>query len=257
MVKCSVVIVCANQFRAYRQQCCTYEESYIASLSRCRRWDAQGGKSKALFAKTLDDRLVIKEIEKSEVDLFVKFSSDYFRHMRGSETCLAKILGIYQLTFTQHGTNNREKNCSVMVIENLFFDRNIHRMYDLKGTLNSARELGGSSDVFLDIKFVADMDSSPIYLEQSAKTLLNQVILRDTQFLEANNIMDYSLLLGVDENQKQLVCGIIDYLQQYSFNKQLETLFKSSIKSVSPTIVPPENYAGRFREFINTTFRTS
>lgn len=91
-----------KQFRALRNQCCPSELDYIASLSRCRNWDAQGGKSKSFFAKTIDDRFIIKEIKKTELESFLGFASLYFKHMResfesGSQTCLAKVLGIYQV----------------------------------------------------------------------------------------------------------------------------------------------------------------
>ncbi|GAB2236021.1 hypothetical protein Droror1_Dr00027750, partial [Drosera rotundifolia] len=97
----SVVCMYAKEFRDLRQRCCPSEVDYIASLSRCKNWDAKGGKSKSYFAKTLDDRLIIKEIKKTELESFMKFAPDYFRHMiqsfeLGNQTCLAKILGIYQ-----------------------------------------------------------------------------------------------------------------------------------------------------------------
>lgn len=100
--KYSVVCHYVNQFRELRNRCCLSELDYIASLSRCRNWDAKGGKSKSVFAKTLDDRFIVKEIKKTELDSFLGFSSRYFKHMResfdsGSQTCLAKVLGIYQV----------------------------------------------------------------------------------------------------------------------------------------------------------------
>ena len=100
--KYSVIILYAEKFRDLRKDCCPSELDYIASLSRCKFWDAKGGKSKSLFAKTLDDRLIIKEIKKTEYDSFMKFANHYFEYMEqsfklGNQTCLAKILGIYQV----------------------------------------------------------------------------------------------------------------------------------------------------------------
>jgi len=100
--KYSVICHYFKQFRELRIWCCPSELDFIASLSRCRNWDAKGGKSKSYFAKTLDDRFIIKEIKKTELESFLGFSSLYFKHMResyesGSQTCLAKVLGIYQV----------------------------------------------------------------------------------------------------------------------------------------------------------------
>lgn len=92
----------ASQFRDLRNWCFPSELDYIASLSRCKNWDAKGGKSKSFFAKTLDDRLIIKEIKKTEFESFMKFAEDYFKYMKqsvelGNQTCLAKVFGIYQV----------------------------------------------------------------------------------------------------------------------------------------------------------------
>ena len=70
------------------------------------------------------------------------------------------------------------------------------------------------------------------------------------------NVMDYSLLVGVDAEKKELVCGIIDYLRQYTWDKQLETWAKSSLrpKNVLPTVVSPKEYKRRFRKFMSAHF---
>ena len=34
------------------------EAAFLASMSRCRKWDSRGGKSNAYFAKSRDDRRV-------------------------------------------------------------------------------------------------------------------------------------------------------------------------------------------------------
>lgn len=103
--KYSVVCVYASQFRQLRDRCCPSEVNYISSLSRCRNWDAKGGKSKSFFAKTLDDRFIIKEIKRTEFESFMKFAPNYFDYMnecyeKGNQTCLAKILGIYQVSLS-------------------------------------------------------------------------------------------------------------------------------------------------------------
>jgi 1-phosphatidylinositol-3-phosphate 5-kinase len=102
--KYSVTSIYANEFYELRKKCCPSEIAYITSLSRCKKWDAQGGKSKAFFAKTMDDRFIIKQIKKTEFESFIEFAPHYFQHVfhsldTGSQTCLAKILGIYQVIY--------------------------------------------------------------------------------------------------------------------------------------------------------------
>lgn len=100
--KYSVACLFSKDFLNLRGQCGLTELDYISSLSRCKHWDAKGGKSKSFFAKTLDDRFIIKEIKKTEFCSFLGFASQYFGHItqcfkQGNQTCLAKILGIYQV----------------------------------------------------------------------------------------------------------------------------------------------------------------
>lgn len=101
-VKYSVTCYYAKRFEALRRVSCPSELDYIRSLSRCKKWGAQGGKSNVFFAKTLDDRFIIKQVTKTELESFIKFGPEYFKYLSesiatGSPTCLAKILGIYQV----------------------------------------------------------------------------------------------------------------------------------------------------------------
>uniref|UniRef100_A0ACD5VAU1 Uncharacterized protein n=1 Tax=Avena sativa TaxID=4498 RepID=A0ACD5VAU1_AVESA len=85
--KFSVTCYFAKQFDAIRKKCCADELDYIRSLSRCKRWSAQGGKSNAYFAKTLDDRFVIKQVTRTELDSFEDYAAasdpDGVRFIRG------------------------------------------------------------------------------------------------------------------------------------------------------------------------------
>lgn len=101
-VKYSVTCYFAKQFEALRKTCCSSELDFVRSLSRCKKWGAQGGKSNVFFAKTLDDRFIIKQVTKTELESFIKFAPSYFKYLSesisvGCPTCLAKILGIYQV----------------------------------------------------------------------------------------------------------------------------------------------------------------
>ncbi|RCV14734.1 hypothetical protein SETIT_3G002200v2 [Setaria italica] len=261
--KYSVTCVHSNQFYNLRKKCCPSELAYITSLSRCKKWDAQGGKSKAFFAKTVDDRFVIKQIKKTEFESFIKFAPDYFKHVyhsldTGSQTCLAKILGIYQVKQIRHG---KEIKMDLMVMENILFGHNVSRTYDLKGAVFS-RHVSDSNDhdtVYLDQNFVDDMRVSPIYIGGRTKHLLQRAIWNDTAFLTSINVMDYSLLVGVDKQKHELVFGIIDYLRQYTWDKQLETWVKTSLvvpKNESPTVISPREYKKRFRKFMSKYFLT-
>ena len=73
------------------------------------------------------------------------------------------------------------------------------------------------------------------------------------------DVMDYSLLIGVDEKKREVVFGIIDYLRQYTWDKKLETWAKASWvvpKNELPTVISPGEYKKRFRKFMSRYFLT-
>lgn len=70
----------AEQFEALRHNC-GIDEIFVQSLARCMRWDALGGKSGSTFLKTRDDRLIIKQLSRLEMDALYKFAPAYFEYM--------------------------------------------------------------------------------------------------------------------------------------------------------------------------------
>lgn len=264
-VKYTVTCYYAKRFDALRRLCCPSELDYVRSLSRCKKWGAQGGKSNVFFAKTLDDRFIIKQVTKTELESFIKFAPGYFKSLSesigtGSPTCLAKILGIYQVT-AKHLKGGKETRMDVLVMENLLFRRNVTRLYDLKGSSRSRYnpDSSGTNKVLLDQNLIEAMPTSPIFVGNKAKRLLERAVWNDTSFLASIDVMDYSLLVGVDEEKHELVLGIIDFMRQYTWDKHLETWVKASgilggPKNASPTVISPKQYKKRFRKAMSTYF---
>ncbi|OVA14539.1 FYVE zinc finger [Macleaya cordata] len=265
--KFSVICYFARQFDALRKSCCPSEVDFIRSLSRGKRWNAQGGKSNVYFAKSLDDRFIIKQITKTELDSFEEFAPEYFKYLMdslssGSPTSLAKVLGIYQVS-VKHLKGGRETKIDLMVMENLFFKRNISRVYDLKGSARSRynSDTTGKNTVLLDMNLLETLRTNPMFLGSKAKRSLERAVWNDTSFLASVDVMDYSLLVGVDEENKELVLGIIDFMRQYTWDKHLETWVKASgilggPKNASPTVISPKQYKKRFRKAMSTYFLT-
>lgn len=77
------------------------ESSLINSLEKTIVWNAQGGKSKAAFFKTADDRYIVKELVSkwniSDVQALLDIAPAYFDYIMGGgstkPTVMAKILG--------------------------------------------------------------------------------------------------------------------------------------------------------------------
>ncbi|KAK8522611.1 hypothetical protein V6N13_115570 [Hibiscus sabdariffa] len=266
-VKFSVTCYFAKQFDSLRRTCCPSEVDFLRSLSRCKKWSAQGGKSSVYFAKTLDERFIIKQVQKTELESFDEFALEYFKYLTdsltsGSPTCLAKVLGIYQVS-VKHLKGGKETKMDLIVMENLFFRRSISTVYDLKGSIRSRYnpDTTGANKVLLDMNLVETLRTEPIFLGSKAKRNLERAIWNDTSFLASVDVMDYSLLVGVDEERKELVLGIIDFMRQYTWDKHLETWVKASgilggPKNASPTIISPKQYKKRFRKAMTTYFLT-
>lgn len=67
-------------------------------------------------------------------------------------------------------------------------------------------------------------------------------------------MMDYSLLVGLDENNL-LIVGIIDYIRKFTIDKRIESFMKQVVdQSKLPTIVSPHVYKNRFIEAMDRYF---
>ena len=100
-----------------------------------------------------------------------------------------------------------------------------------------------------------------IILSQYVTCIAKNMMIVILSTLQSADVMDYSLLVGIDEEKKELVIGIIDYLRQYTWDKQLETWVKASgilggPKNEAPTIISPLQYKKRFRKAMSKYFLT-
>lgn len=254
MAKFYCKIYFAEQFRKLRKLIFPAgEERFIRSLSRCKMWDAKGGKSGSKFCKTDDQRFILKQMSGAEIDVFEKFGPEYFTYMRKSyleqkPTALGKIVGVYRIGYRNTHTNAGIRQ-DLLVMENLFYNRKISQTFDLKGSeRNRLATTSGKRDeeqVLLDTNLLNLSIESPLYIYPHSKTLLMSVISSDSEFLSTNLVMDYSLLVGLDESNNELVLGIIDYIRTFTWDKKLETIIKSAGGKL-PTVVSPEIYRSRF-----------
>jgi len=291
------------------------EQAYVQSLSSAFNWAASGGKSGASFARTADDRFVIKFISRTELQMFLESAPAYFEYLskaffHGLPTVLCKIVGVYQIGYHNRLTGKRSME-QVAVMQNIFYNKKISRTFDLKGSLrgrfaahiqtakddssvdtphrgpdvySSERKHGrangsemddevdsnhqndGSrasskkeSGTLLDGDFLEFTIGRPMPMNDRAKAVFHMSILNDTLFLSIINVLDYSILVGVDEERKELVVGIIDFMRQYDILKQMERVGKSLpmvVGSEAPTIIQPPLYKARFTNAMERYFMT-
>ena len=242
----------AEQFDALRRKC-GIADRFVESVSRCLKWDSKGGKTKSVFLKTLDDRFVLKSLSPIETQAFLRFAPAYFRFVseyffHELPSCIAKMLGFYQVIIKNPATGV-EFNWFLVVMENLFYDRAPTRIFDLKGSMRNRRiqSTGEQNEVLLDENMVEFIYESPLFAREHAKRLLRATVFNDTLFLQKQNVMDYSLMIAIDENRKELVVGMIDCIRTYTWDKKLESWIKDRGKN-RPTVTSPRDYKQRFRE---------
>jgi 1-phosphatidylinositol-3-phosphate 5-kinase len=247
----------AEQFDAVRRKC-SVADRIVESLSRCLKWDSKGGKTKSVFLKTLDDRLVLKSLSPVETQAFLRFAPAYFNIMAEAlfhelPTVIAKMLGFYQIIIKNPITGTEIK-WDVLVMENLFYDRSPTRIFDLKGSMRNRKiqSTGEQNEVLLDENMVEFIYESPLFTREHSKKLLRASVFNDTLFLARQNVMDYSLMVAVDEARKELVVGIIDCIRTYTWDKKLESWIKDRGFAGGgrnrPTVTSPKEYKSRFRE---------
>ncbi|XP_061353907.1 phosphatidylinositol 4-phosphate 5-kinase 9 [Gastrolobium bilobum] len=165
------------------------------------------GKSGSVFFLSQDDRFMIKTLRRSEVKVLLRMLPDYHHHVKSYDnTLITKFFGLHRIT-PSSGQKFR-----FVVMGNMFCtELRIHRRFDLKGS-----SLGRSSDkIEIDENTtLKDLDLSYcFYLEPSWRESLLKQIEIDSKFLEAQQIMDYSLLLGVHYRAPQQLRPPMSYNQ--------------------------------------------
>jgi hypothetical protein len=256
--------------------------------------DVSGGKSKAGFSKSIDNKYVLKCINKYEFKMFLEAGFQYFHHIakyffHRMPSALAKILGAYKIK-KKNLKANKVETYYILLMENLFFNKEHKiksiRTYDLKGSRSNryiVKRDVKENQVLPDTNFKIDFKGSPLPLEKNIAELLKAAVHNDSLVLCKMNVVDYSLLLIIDENMeetntvsilndkndkdstkdnfqnndlnnKTIRVGIIDYVRKYTWDKQLEHVGKFIINRLEPTIVDPKMYRLRFIKTMNNYF---
>jgi len=243
----------------------------MTSLLSTVTFQPSGGKSKASFVITRDKRFILKRVSKLELKHFVALAPQYFVYMsqlysrsenERSTSILSKILGIFTLRVRAKGpaatSIPSHVSDSYIVMENLFHGFTPIITYDLKGSQRS-RFQKETEAVQLDENLVQSVNQGDLlFVTDVDKSWLNHSISEDTDLLATEKIMDYSLLVGIDAAGQTRV-GIIDYIRQYTIDKQIESLVKAHGiigPSGEPTVIEPKLYRDRFKKWMDKYFCT-
>ncbi|WCJ37630.1 Phosphatidylinositol-4-phosphate 5-kinase family protein [Euphorbia peplus] len=151
------------------------------------------GKSGSCFYLTQDDRFMIKTVKKSEVKVLTRMLPNYYQHVcQYKNSLITKFFGVHCVK-PVGGQKTR-----FVVMGNLFCSEyRIHKRFDLKGS-SHGRATGKVEGEIDETTTLKDLDLNFVFLlEHSWYQELIRQIYRDCEFLEAEGIMDYSLLIGL------------------------------------------------------------
>ncbi|TDH65711.1 hypothetical protein CCR75_001336 [Bremia lactucae] len=263
----------AAQFHALRALTAPGNVEFLNSIIESKRWDTTGGKSGAFFSMTHDKRYVLKGISVTEFNMFVHMAPQYFNFIAQvvevpTSTVITKIVGLFKISHSRRLLKHTEY---VVIMENFSYGFPPGQIYDLKGILrrrynaSSTHEEGryesynsvSNVQVSMDLPVLLDGNFSermPVPASQQDLDIIESAIENDTGFLYRAGVIDYSLLLRFDEEKRQVIVGLIDYLHQFDFLKKMESTSKASLTFRHPTVISPISYRRRFMNATNRYF---
>ena len=247
--KTKVTIYYPTLFEALRMAYGISLSEFIQSIALNNQWkENSGGKSKAKFIKSYDELYIIKQLQKNEFFMIQSYAKNFFGYMwkvlNGSmESIMTKIFGLYEVSI-----NNT--TYYYIVMENLFYGLKSDnlKIFDLKGSeTNRFMKKTKNSQTLLDTNYKLERNNEPLAIYEKDFRYFKKAYENDSSFLSEHNLIDYSLLLIIDEKNLNIRTGIIDFLRIYTWDKQLEHMGKIVINvGAIPTITNPFEYKERF-----------
>ena len=235
---------------------------------------------------------MVKEVHPAEAEKLLTMLEGYVNHFaENPDSPMVKIVGLSKVRWQQVVDGRYvPKDEWLIVMSHLFItDIPIHRKYDVKGSREgrvvSEVERAVPGFTLRDYDFEEQEGTIDLGLEvaQAFKAQLE----KDTAFLCANGVMDYSLLIGIhdrdaekkeakstiykhnasgfelekggmpsSDGKKVYFVGLVDNLCEFSQKKYWEMCFKSCIfitENISS--VPPDQYRARFLECCERAFQ--
>lgn len=191
---------CPIVFRNLRERFGIDDMDFVNSLTKCPKPMVNPGKSGSKFYISFDKMYVIKTLTSEEVEEMHHLLKQYhpFIVERHGKTLLPQYLAMYRLT-----VDNVEHY--MVLMRNVFTGHlRVHKKYDLKGSTvdreASDKEKQKKEPTLKDMDFLND--GAKIKIGEEARGKLLETLSADVEFLTKNDIMDYSLLLGIHDTKR-------------------------------------------------------
>ncbi|EJW01644.1 hypothetical protein EDEG_03811 [Edhazardia aedis USNM 41457] len=220
-----------SKFNALRNQIGLSREHLLDSFQKTYTVKSSLGEVdlNRLMFFTSDFCFVVKTIKKREKDFLVNLLDEYTNYIAENQnkTLLPLIFGLYRIKFSS--TNVKY----IIIMNNLFFSSwlsnkktYLHEIFDIKGS-TYRKMLKENAIECKDIDWINQ--SRKIAITDNNRNEIILQIEKDTKFLMDHCILDYSLVIGIQE---------INYDH---FDRNIRSLFKTYVD---------EN--GSFKELIST-----
>eukprot|EP00040_Diaphanoeca_grandis_P028586 m.165841 g.165841 ORF g.165841 m.165841 type:complete len:1002 (+) comp31400_c0_seq4:183-3188(+) len=195
------------RFEEIRNACGVDAASYISSFETPPSGNLAGGNSGSFVKKSHDDHFIIKSIDQKESQVLLSILEKYLKHLQEfPNTLLVRFLGLYEAKI-------ENRTISVIIMDNVLAKAgklDIHELYDLKGsfiarrTMSSRNKVSATTEPQPNAKLVTQKDMDlvrPLIVGGRGKIILNMQMTEDVTFLNAQGLMDYSLLVGIHNCQ--------------------------------------------------------
>lgn len=227
------------------------------------------GKSGNFFYSSYDGLFLAKTISSNEFDTLRHILPRYYAYVSENDnTLLTRLYGLYKID-----------DIPFIVMESVFKTSNcIDTTFDLKGS--SFGRTGSQNSILKDLDW--KHSGRRLKIELGLSYILKEQIQKDVHFLKSMEMIDYSLIIGISENNSHhyntsyersifqrhssgiqgftnnsnivYYVGIIDFLVTYNMKKKAEkfikVLYTGNDESIS--VAHPEHYADRFLNFVQT-----
>ena len=247
------------------------------------------GKSPSFFFLSPDQQYILKSCTARDVKTLTRMLSSYRDHIKScaistdtnnaggnaavsstNSSLLPRYLGLYKLTFQDH-----TPDVTLVVMTNFFAAAHeIHCKFDLKGSTYhreaSEKERAKSAPVYKDLDWMREGRKIRFETEDEVKHVKERLE-KDTLFLSSQNLIDYSLLVGIHEmkdgttNVREHMdvvsakssmgiqyFGLVDILTPFVAQKRLETICTGTlICRPGISCQPPKKYQERFMSFVD------
>lgn len=184
-----------GEFETFRRFLGLDEATYLQSFSQVDGGAASdGGRSGSLYWFSSDRRYLLKSSTKSDFEKLVDMMPRYLAHFQAAEAAgrpclLLRFFGAYRF-------RAGDEVLGLLCMNDVWDGQKPSRIYDIKGTTHH-RYVDEEDDAGVVLK---DLNlKSYLLLDNTHGAEVWEAFKYDSEFLEQENSIDYSLLLGLDD----------------------------------------------------------